>query len=147
MWFGIPGRPLLGDHRAQQSAKKWWFSLSLIQSGRAPPLCQARPSLTGHERLFRSEPSRASAYGSICTGAFPLGHAGLLDGHRVTTHWQNAQKLAVRRNIAYRELEARLRAMGINDNEKNLSTKISRGRFAASFFFNAWPRSAASPSD
>jgi hypothetical protein len=40
-----------------------------------------------------------------------------------------------RRNIGYRELEARLRAMGIDDNEKNLSTKISRGRFAASFFF------------
>lgn len=40
-----------------------------------------------------------------------------------------------RRNIGYRELQARLRAMGIEDNEKNLSTKISRGKFAASFFF------------
>ena len=40
-----------------------------------------------------------------------------------------------RRNISYRELEARLRAMGIENNEKNLSTKISRGRFTAYFFF------------
>jgi hypothetical protein len=39
-----------------------------------------------------------------------------------------------RRNIGYKELQARLAAMGIEDNEKNLSTKISRGRFAASFF-------------
>src|SRR5688500_15246320 len=40
-----------------------------------------------------------------------------------------------RRNVSYRELEARLREMGIEDNEKNLSTKISRGRFGAAFFF------------
>jgi putative intracellular protease/amidase len=35
-------------------------------------------------------------YGSICTGAFLLGAAGLLDGRRVTTHWQNAKQLAAR---------------------------------------------------
>lgn len=36
---------------------------------------------------------RAERYGSICTGAFILGHAGLLDGRLVTTHWQNADGL------------------------------------------------------
>jgi hypothetical protein len=40
-----------------------------------------------------------------------------------------------RRKIGYRELEARLREMGIEDNEKNLSTKISRGAIGAAFFF------------
>jgi hypothetical protein len=39
-----------------------------------------------------------------------------------------------RRNVSYRELEARLRALGVQDNEKNLSTKISRGKFTAAFF-------------
>ncbi len=36
---------------------------------------------------------RAERYGSICTGAFVLGHAGLLDGYRVTTHWNYVERL------------------------------------------------------
>ncbi len=35
-------------------------------------------------------------YGSVCTGAFLLGDAGLLGGRRVTTHWQFASLLAER---------------------------------------------------
>jgi transcriptional regulator GlxA family with amidase domain len=36
---------------------------------------------------------RVEYYGSICTGAFVLGHAGLLDGYRVTTHWNYTERL------------------------------------------------------
>ena len=37
--------------------------------------------------------TRAGQYGSICTGAFVLGFAGLLDGYRVTTHWHYTERL------------------------------------------------------
>ena len=33
---------------------------------------------------------------SVCTGVYGLASTGLLDGHRVTTHWQNAMDVAVR---------------------------------------------------
>ncbi|WPP01584.1 GlxA family transcriptional regulator [Pseudomonas sp. HR96] len=42
---------------------------------------------------LRDAAGQSRRYGAVCTGAFILGHAGLLDGHRVTTHWHYTERL------------------------------------------------------
>ena len=50
-----------------------------------------RPDL---RRWLRRVAPKAERFGSVCTGAFVLAAAGLLDGRRVATHWASCERLA-----------------------------------------------------
>jgi transcriptional regulator GlxA family with amidase domain len=54
------------------------------------------PTVTHHDVVawIRRLAPKTRRYGSVCTGAFLLGEAGLLRGRRVATHWQYAPLLA-----------------------------------------------------
>ena len=83
------GMILVPDLSLAQASRD--FQTVLVAGGPALPEAGADETLSAWLRRWGV---RAKRYGSICTGAFTLGHAGLLDGRVVTTHWQNAPRLA-----------------------------------------------------
>ncbi|HEY3975582.1 MAG TPA: GlxA family transcriptional regulator [Candidatus Sulfotelmatobacter sp.] len=63
----------------------------LVAGGMGPRELRYEPGFLDWLRL---QSTRARRFGSICTGAFVLAKAGLLDGRRATTHWNWASELA-----------------------------------------------------
>jgi transcriptional regulator GlxA family with amidase domain len=78
---------------------------TVIVPGHSPTTLRPSDNVVAALRRARDGGARIA---SISTGAFTLGHAGLLDGHQATTHWMHVDSLAttfpnvdVRRDVLY----------------------------------------------
>lgn len=86
------------------------------QAWRADPSPALLDWLRGQARLARR-------FGSVCTGAFVLARAGLLDGRRVTTHWAAAGTLA----DAYPTLRVDADAIYVRDGKLRTAAGVTAG--------------------
>lgn len=85
----------------------------LLQAMRDPALREALPALAGKARRL----------GSVCTGAFILAAQGLLDGHRVATHWDGCAPLVQ----AFPALDVDAEALYVEDGRHWTSAGVTTG--------------------
>lgn len=89
---GTSGITMLPDRSLDQAGDEEIHTL-LVPGG---PGVLAAAADAGLLDWLRQAAARAARVVSICTGAFLVAHAGLLDGRRATTHWASAALLAER---------------------------------------------------
>ena len=72
---------------------------------------------------LRAAAERGARVISVCTGAFALAHAGLLDGRRATTHWAFAEEMARR----FPAVEVDAAALYVDEGQVMTSAGLSAG--------------------
>ena len=96
------------------------FDTVLVAGGEAFPAGLVSDALAG---AAYDMSQRASRTASICTGAFVLAAAGLLDGKRATTHWKHASELASR----YPGTQVQPDAIFVKDHDTYSSAGVTAG--------------------
>jgi transcriptional regulator GlxA family with amidase domain len=94
---------------------------TLLVAG-APHIVDDEPD----ERLLdwlRDQAKRTRRIGSVCSGAWLLAAAGLLDGRRITTHWDIADRLKQR----YPEVTIEIDALHVSDGPVRTSAGVTAG--------------------
>ncbi|MFG6175713.1 GlxA family transcriptional regulator [Halomonas sp. THAF12] len=76
-----------------------------------------------HLDELREMAPRVRRLGAICTGAFLLAQAGLLDGRRATTHWRHADALTQ----AHPRVRVEPDALYVNDRGRYTSAGVTAG--------------------
>jgi len=85
---GTSGLPIVPHRRA--AAVRGPLDTLLVAGGIGSRAASSDAALL---RWVRSAAARSTRVASVCTGAFVLASAGLLDGRRVTTHWRACDEL------------------------------------------------------
>ncbi|WP_104668155.1 GlxA family transcriptional regulator [Ensifer adhaerens] len=88
---GSSGLALIPDHLIDDEPGA--FDTLLVAGD---PLIQERPLPEALLLWVKRMTEHTGRFGSVCSGAFVLGAAGLLDGKRATTHWSQAAEFAKR---------------------------------------------------
>lgn len=86
---GSSGLRLAVDTTVQQARGR--YDTVLVAGSPYVDAMAEDPAVT---RWLQAQARSARRIGSVCSGAFVLAAAGLLDGRRATTHWGSAQRLA-----------------------------------------------------
>lgn len=95
----LGGRPIRCQSglvvQADAALDKYTYPIDtlVVSGGVGHDRAAADQRLVAHVRRLAHQSRRVA---SVCTGAMVLAATGLLDGHRVTTHWTFAHKLATR---------------------------------------------------
>jgi transcriptional regulator GlxA family with amidase domain len=108
----------IGVHAA--AADTGPLEMALVAGGDILPARPVSPELAEAARILAG---RARRTASICTGAFILAAAGLLDGHRATTHWRHAKILA----RAHPAIKVEPDAIYVEDGQIYSSAGVSAG--------------------
>ena len=94
---------------------------TLLVAG-CPNAAELSPPLTVTNWLRQVAPT-TRRHGSVCSGAFFLAAAGLLDGKRVTTHWSVAERLSQ----AYPRISVDPDAIHVRDGRLRTSAGVTAG--------------------